>query len=53
MDRQQYDKIITKIYENGRVLADDDNSEDIEFDFEAKEQGFSAEEIKEAREQYS
>jgi hypothetical protein len=54
MDKQQYEAIMEEIYENGRVTDEDDNtsSQDVEFHFEAKQRGFSAEEIKEAQERF-
>ena len=45
MTSEQYDKIMLKIYENGRVTDPDGISEETEFHFEARQQGFSDEEI--------
>jgi hypothetical protein len=53
MNRQEYDAIMQAIYENGRVTDQDGISEDTEFHFEAKQRGFSDEEIQAAREKYS
>lgn len=56
MTKPEYDKIVSDIYENGRVEAtedgDDSASFDAEFHFEAKQQGFSDAEIKEAQEAF-
>lgn len=56
MTKQQFDQITQKIYEAGRVEAaqdgDDSASFDAEFHFEAKQRGFSDDEIAEAQERF-
>lgn len=52
MTKAEYDKIMQYIYENGRVNSDDDNSQDVEFHFEAKQRGFSDAEIAEAQRKF-
>lgn len=53
MTRNEYEKIMSKIYDNGCVVDQEGISEDTEFHFEAKEQGFSDQEIEEAREHFA
>lgn len=48
MTKAEYDKIMQYIYESGRVDSDDDNSQEIEFHFEAKQRGFTDAQIAEA-----
>ncbi len=56
MTKSEYDNIISVIYDNGRVEESNDNgasSEDVEFHFEAKQRGFTDQEIEEARERFA
>lgn len=53
MTKQQFDSIMLKIYENGRVLPDEGEiSQNQEFEFEALEQDFSQDEIEEALDRF-
>ncbi len=56
MDKRKFDEISRFIYENGRVVAAEDGDDsagfDAEFHFEAKQRGFSDDEIKEAQERF-
>lgn len=56
MTRSEYEDIGNFIYDNGRVIADesgdDFQSYSIEFHYEAKQRGFSDEEIEAALQNY-
>ena len=48
MTKSEYEAIIKKIYENGRVTDQEGISENTEFHFEARKQDFTDQEIEEA-----